>query len=341
MYNRAILNIKPLGFMWPTSDPFIFCVHHLDRYPAGNSEMGPAASLSGRYLGQDFTLKDGWRMYHGERIPGFPAHPHRGFETVTIVLTGYVDHSDSHGASGRYGNGDVQWMTAGSGLQHCEMFPLRNTDKENPLELFQIWLNLPEKDKFAQPHFKMLWAESIPAVTQRDSQGKSVDIKVFAGAYNGKSAPDPAPDSWAADPANEVNIWTVKLENGGSWTIPAAPPEMHRTLYFYKGDTLQIAGLELGSGHAVEMLADQEVILHSEGADAYLLLLQGLPINEPVVQHGPFVMNSAYEIQQAIRDFRQTQFGGWPWERHDQVHPREQKRFARYADGRIETPQDN
>jgi hypothetical protein len=116
MYNKAIINIKPLGFMWETVDPFLFCVHHLDDYPPGNEKMGPAASLQGRNLGRDFTIKDGWRMYHGSEIPGFPAHPHRGFETVTVVLNGFVDHSDSHGAAGRYGNGDVQWMTAGSGL---------------------------------------------------------------------------------------------------------------------------------------------------------------------------------------------------------------------------------
>lgn len=338
MYNRAILNIKPLGFMWPTSDPFIFCVHHLDHYPSGNDDMGPAASLAGRYLGQDFTVKDGWRMYHGERIPGFPAHPHRGFETVTIVLDGFVDHSDSHGAAGRYGNGDVQWMTAGSGLQHCEMFPLRNQDRDNPLELFQIWLNLPEKDKFAQPHFKMLWSESIPQVHHRDDQGRTTTVKVFAGSFAGESAPDPAPDSWAAEPANGVNIWTIRMEKGARWKLPAAEAEMHRSLYFFKGGTLRVAGMDVASYQAIEMLADQEVILESNGSDAWLLMLQGLPINEPVVQHGPFVMNSPDEIQQAIRDFRETGFGGWPWDRYDHVHPRDQGRFARYANGKTETP---
>jgi quercetin 2,3-dioxygenase len=338
MYNRAILNIKPLGFMWPTSDPFIFCVHHLDHYPSGNDDMGPAASLSGRTLGQDFTIKDGWRMYHGDRIPGFPAHPHRGFETVTIVLDGFVDHSDSHGAAGRYGNGDVQWMTAGSGLQHCEMFPLRNQDHDNPLELFQIWLNLPEKDKFAKPYFKMLWAESIPEILEKDEQEKQTKIKVFAGTFRGQSAPAPAPDSWAAEAANGVNIWTIRMDEGARWTLPAAGAEMHRSLYFYKGGILRVAGMDISSYQAIEMLADQEVILESIGSDSYMLLLEGLPINEPVVQHGPFVMNSPDEIQQAIRDYRTTGFGGWPWNQYDHVHPRDQGRFALYADGRTELP---
>jgi len=92
MQQDAIISQKPLGFMWPTSNPFLFCAHHLDYFPAENKEVGPAASLKGRDIGQDFTIKDGWRMYHGETIPGFPVHPHRGFETVTIVLTGFVDH---------------------------------------------------------------------------------------------------------------------------------------------------------------------------------------------------------------------------------------------------------
>ena len=338
MYNKLIQNIKPLEFMWPVSNPFLFCVHHLDDYPAGNDEMGPAASLAGRYLGQDFTLKDGWRMYHGDRVPGFPAHPHRGFETITIVLDGFVDHSDSHGAAGRYGMGDLQWMTAGAGLQHCEMFPLRNKDKGNRLELFQVWLNLPKKDKFADPCYKMLWAESIPEVTGKDEAGLFTRIKVFAGAYGDAVAPSPAPDSWAADAANGVTIYTIEMQKGTHWKLPASETGMSRMLYFYSGQGIRLAGMDISPGHAIELLADQDAIIEATGADARLLLLQGKPINEPVVQHGPFVMNTAEEIHQAISDYRATQFGGWPWDRHDHVHPREQGRFARYNDGKTEKP---
>jgi redox-sensitive bicupin YhaK (pirin superfamily) len=135
-----------LGFPWHTQDPFLFCVHHDDAYPAGNEQMGPAASLAGRELGQDFAGKDGWRMYHGENVPGFPGHPHRGFETVTIVRRGLIDHADSLGAAARFGRGDVQWLTAGRGIVHSEMFPLVERAAPNPLELFQIWLNLPHAD---------------------------------------------------------------------------------------------------------------------------------------------------------------------------------------------------
>ncbi len=338
MYNKLINNIKPLGFAWETQDPFLFCVHHLDHYPAGNDQMGPAASLAGRNLGQDFTTKDGWRMYHGETVPGFPMHPHRGFETVTVVLNGFVDHSDSHGAGGRYGNGDVQWMTAGAGLQHAEMFPLIKKDEPNPLELFQIWLNLPKAKKFADPHYKMLWAEDIPVVNTKDSNGKTTSITLIAGKLGAVTAPPPAPDSWAADELNETGIWLIKMEPGATYSLPAAAPETNRALYFYRGSEIKIAGITINNYHSVDLLADQSVILENSNKEAFLLLLQGLPIGEPVVQHGPFVMNTPAEIHQAIADYRKTQFGGWPWERYDNVHPREKGRFARYSDGRTETP---
>ncbi len=336
MYNRLISNIKPLGFTWSTRDPFLFCVHHNDSYPKGNAEMGPAASLAGRYLGQDFTVRDGWRMYHGDRVPGFPMHPHRGFETVTVVLEGIVDHSDSHGAAGRYGNGDVQWMTAGAGLQHAEMFPLVHQAKANPLELFQIWLNLPAAKKFADPYYKMLWAEDIPIISERDKNGKTTRIRIIAGKYGSSQSPAPAPDSWASPPENEIGIWIITLEAGALWTLPGASQEINRTLYFYRGEEIRMAGISILPYHSVDLLAESEVIIENGRTDSCLLLLQGMPINEPVVQHGPFVMNTAAEIQQAFSDYRKTQFGGWPWEREDNVHDRDKGRFAKYADGQVE-----
>src|ERR687889_681419 len=130
MSDDVVLRVEPLGFPWKTLDPFLICVHHDDAYPRGDDRMAPAASLAGRQLGMDFEGKDGWRMYHGDVVPGFPQHPHRGFETVTIVRSGYIDHSDSLGAAARFGPGDVQWLTAGAGVVHCEMFPL--LDPEGP-----------------------------------------------------------------------------------------------------------------------------------------------------------------------------------------------------------------
>ena len=338
MYHKLISGITPLGFTWQTIDPFLFCVHHQDFYPKGNAELGPAASLQGRYLGQDFTVKDGWRMYHGERIPGFPAHPHRGFETVTIVLEGFVDHSDSHGAAGRYGEGDVQWMTAGSGLQHSEMFPLLHQDRGNTLELFQIWLNLPAAKKFCKPHFAMLWAENIPKFIHKDDKGLKTKVTVISGSLDQAVAPPPAPDSWAADPDNQVGIWLIEMDPEASWSLPPAPAGVKRAIYFYRGNSIQIAGVSLPPYHSAELMADQSPLITNGDQPSFLLLLQGQPINEPMVQHGPFVMNTQEEIRQAISDFRATQFGGWPWPHYDNVHLPDAGRFARYANGKQEYP---
>lgn len=337
--STAIKATRPLGFPWVTQDPFLFCVHHLDNYPEGNEVMGPDASLAGRSIGQDFAEnKEGWRMYHGEKVPGFPAHPHRGFETVTVVTKGLIDHSDSLGAAGRFGFGDVQWMTAGKGVQHCEMFPLVNRKEKNPLELFQIWLNLPKAKKMAEPHFAMLWSAAIPTYTHTDSKNKHTSVYVVSGRIEKTTAPDPAPDSWAADSAHEVAIWLITMEPAAEWNLPAATPGVNRSLYFYHGSSVSVAGDAFSQHQAIELVADSDVRLVNGPTTAKFLMLQGKPIDEPVVQYGPFVGNSEADIQQAYQDFRRTQFGGWPWPSYENVHPREQSRFAKYPDGRIEKP---
>src|SRR5262245_16530019 len=235
MSSDPVLTVLPLGMPWQTFDPFLFCVHHDDAYPAGNENMGPAASLAGRDIGQDFAGKDGWRMYHGETIPGFPQHPHRGFETVTIVRRGLIDHSDSLGAAARFGRGDVQWLTAGKGIVHSEMFPLLDRSQPNPLELFQIWLNLPRASKLGEPSFSMFWDQTIP----RHHAG-GAEITVIAGALGDDVPPAPPPDSWAARTDADVAIWSIRLAPGARWTLPAASPGTNRTLYFFRGDAVRI-----------------------------------------------------------------------------------------------------
>ncbi len=334
---NPILSIKPMGFVWETADPFLFCVHHEDNFPKGNTQMGPDADyFKGRHLGDDFIIKDGFRMYHGKTVPGFPGHPHRGFETITVVRKGIVDHSDSLGAAGRYGNGDVQWMTAGKGVQHAEMFPLIHETKENTMELFQIWLNLPRKSKMVEPHFKMFWKESIPNYKHKDAKGKATQVEVIAGHLENHQAPAPPPDSWAADPKNEVAVWNIKMEAGAHWTLPAASKGINRTIYIYEGKGITIAGQHIDSYQAVQLEGSAEVPLIAGQEAVSILLLQGRPIDETVIQYGPFVMNSKEEINQAFEDYHKTQFGGWPWPRYDQVHDRHRKRFAKHADGREE-----
>jgi quercetin 2,3-dioxygenase len=328
-----IRNIIPLGFPWETQDPFLFCVHHMDAYPKGNDQLGPEASLAGRNIGQDFTVKDGWRMYHGTKVPGFPSHPHRGFETVTIVQKGLIDHSDSLGAAARFGNGDVQWMTAGKGIQHSEMFPLLSKEHDNPLELFQIWLNLPRAGKFVEPYFKMIWHEQIPLAVMKDAQGKKTTVKIVAGNLDSQESVTPPPDSWAANAQHDLAIWIIAMEPNASWTLPKSKEGVNRNLYFFEGKSITVGDQEIPSYEGMELDPVQDVLLKNSSTPSRLLLLQGRPIKEPVVQHGPFVMNSEAEIRQTFIDYQKTQFGGWPWPSHEPVHPKERGRFAKYVDG--------
>ena len=334
----AVLETLPLGFPWQTVDPFLFCVHHDDAYPAGNEQLGlEAAALRGRNLGNDFVVKDGFRMYHGSVVPGFPQHPHRGFETVTLARRGYIDHSDSLGAAARFGRGDAQWLTAGGGIVHSEMFPLLDPAQPNPVELFQIWLNLPAEDKLATPHFAMLWEREIPRHVFEDAAGRKVEVTTVAGELAGKTPPPPPPKSWAARPDSDVAIWCLRLDAGARWLLPRAKhPEAIRTLYFFAGSSITIDDRTLTSHVVAVVRCDVDVELEAGPDGCELLMLQGRPNGEPIAQHGPFVMNSREEIQQAFADYQRTRFGGWPWPADDPVHGREAGRFARHIDGRLE-----
>lgn len=330
---------QPLSAPWPGIDPFLFIAHHLDHYPASDGDQGvPATLRAGRDPHSDFSGRDGFSLYHGQRVPGFPAHPHRGFETVTIVEQGLVDHADSLGASARYGDGDVQWLTAGGGVMHSEMFPLRDADAGNPLDLYQIWLNLPPPDKLAAPAFRMLWAATIPHYRHVAGNGATASLKIVAGSYQPvemgpeRVPPAPPPASWAARGDTAVAIWLLTLETGASITLPAAADaRCLRTLYFHHGSRLRIAG-QASRGHELYQVDPAVPLpLHNDGDDTVrVLLLQGRPIGAPVAAMGPFVMNTAAELEQARRDFGRTQFGGWPWPVADPVHPTGEDRFARH-----------
>ena len=339
-----VLQTVTLGSQWPTIDPFLFCAHHLDAYPESDGKLGPDASLDGRDMGQDFGGKDGWNMYHGRHVPGFPVHPHRGFETVTYVRTGIIDHADSLGATARFGRGDTQWLTAGGGIQHSEMFPLLDPDGPNPLELFQIWLNLPAEDKFVDAYFTMFWDRDIPKLRvaadgSHDGAGPAAEITVVAGRLVGAEDPlPPPPASWASRSDADVAIWHVHLEPGATWTMPAASgTDTVRTLYVFDGHGINISGHEPLLDHNTGTLVktDRDLVVSSpEGAD--VLVLQGRPIGEPVAQYGPFVMNTEQEIRDAFTDYQTTQFGGWPWDSDDPNHGDQDRRFAIHADGRLE-----
>ncbi|MEO8259472.1 MAG: pirin family protein [Acidobacteriota bacterium] len=338
-----IIQVTALGSHWQTQDPFLFTVHHIDHFPKGNEHLGPAASLAGREIGRDFSGLDGWRMYHGDVVPGFPQHPHRGFETVTIVRSGYIDHSDSLGATARFGMGDVQWLTAGAGVVHSEMFPLLNQQGPNRLELFQIWLNLPSHSKMAEPYFTMFWDRDIPRkrfgnpADGGPPAGPGTEVTLIAGALDGLQPLPPPPHSWAARADADVAIWPIAMETGAVWVVPpAGHAGTLRTLHLFAGAGIRVGGRLVPGPAAIQVRPDQPLTIEAADGPVDILLLQGRPIGEPVAAHGPFVMNTRAELEQAFADFRRTRFGGWPWPVDAPVHEREAGRFARHADGRIE-----
>lgn len=231
----------------------------------------------------------------GERR-GVGTHPHRGFETVTIVYKGEVAHQDSSGSGGVIGPGDVQWMTAASGILHEEFHSPAFTQQGGTLEMVQLWVNLPAKDKMAAPRYQGIVDAQIPSVALPDAAGS---VRVIAGSYEG--APGPA------QTFTPINVWDVRLGQGkeAALTLPpghtAAIVVLHGTV-LVNGEVVREAQMALlereGDGLSLEA-----------NSDATLLVLSGEPINEPIVGHGPFVMNTQAEIATAINDFNAGRFG--------------------------------
>lgn len=361
----AILDQGPLMGQWPTFDPFIMCNHHVDDYPAANSNLGPDAELDGRELGADFADLNGWNMYHGDTVPGFPRHPHRGFETVTYLRAGYVDHSDSLGATARYGDGDVQWLTAGRGIEHAEMFPLLDAAGPNRLELFQLWLNLPAATKLAPPQFKMLWREDIPRVRYAPAIARSPGtvvprgstdagtgtgvitviaghVREFAGtdwAGGSGAPPDPPVASWAARPKADVAVWHIAVSARGDVRLPPAVTSgrgLTRTLYVMTSAPFAVDGRPFEEPTFLRVDPSRPITISAAGLPVEALMLQGRAIREPVAQYGPFVMNSDEELMAAFADYERGTFGTWPWGDDAPVHAPSRGRFAKHVDGHVE-----
>jgi hypothetical protein len=206
------------------------------------------------------------------------------------------------------------------------------------LDFFQIWLNLPAKNKMAEPHFAMLWNKDIPKIKHRDVAGNETTIKIVAGQYGDTKGPTPPPKSWAAQAETQVGIWTIDLAPNASWTLPHTHVDSLRALYLVDGNPVNIAGQDLDKKIQISLHPGAKVVIKNSNHQNRLLLLQGLPINEPVVQHGPFVMNSREEIIEAFDDYRATQFGGWPWKGSDPTHGQSAQRFAKHPDNSKEEP---
>ncbi|MBN8608668.1 MAG: pirin family protein [Caulobacterales bacterium] len=228
---------------------------------------------------------------------GVGVHPHRGFETVTIVYMGEVDHRDSTGNGGHIGPGDVQWMTAASGILHEEFHSAAFTQNGGTMEMVQLWVNLPAKDKMAPPGYQTLLDARIPSVDLPNDAGR---LRVIAGAYAGAQGP--------AHTFTPINIWDVRLKAGAKAEFNL--PEGHTlALLTQSGNVKLDDGKSAGPSQFALYAREGGAIAIEAESDAKLLVLSGEPINEPVVQYGPFVMNTENEIRQAITDFNSGKFG--------------------------------
>ena len=235
-----------------------------------------------------------------DRPRGVGEHPHRGFETVTIVYEGEVEHKDSTGAGGRIGPGDVQWMTAGSGILHQEFHSHEFTRTGGNLEMVQLWVNLPANDKMTDPSYQTLLDADIPVIDLADGAGQ---VRVIAGEFDGHRGP--------ACTFTPMHVWDLRLNRDGKARLEL-PDGWNSMLVVLRG-TIEINGTEIArDGELVVLGPEREGVDLESNNDAVVLVLSGEPIDEPIVGHGPFVMNTDEEIHQAIRDFSSGQFGGIP-----------------------------
>ncbi len=234
------------------------------------------------------------------RPRGVGEHPHRGFETVTIVYKGEVAHRDSTGQGGTIGPGDVQWMTAGAGILHEEFHSPAFTEKGGPLEMVQLWVNLPAKDKMATPGYQAIVERDIPVVDLPNAAGK---LRIIAGEYAGNTGP--------AHTFTPMNVWDMSLTQGSFSALTL--PEGWTTALVVLHGTIQVNGNGIARESQMVVLDRAGTNLSIEAnSDAVVLLLSGAPIDEPVVGHGPFVMNTQQEIVRAISDFNNGRFGAMP-----------------------------
>lgn len=268
-----------------------FLVNSLFSYNELGAEMSP-------FLLLDHAAPTKFRAASGRR--GVGQHPHRGFETVTIVYQGEVEHRDSTGSGGVIGPGDVQWMTAASGILHEEFHSKGFAHKGGTIEMVQLWVNLPAKDKMAAPGYQTLLNQDIPAVPLADNAGQ---VRVIAGNYGGHAGP--------ARTFSPINVWDMKLNAGHTTTLQVE--EGHTLAVVMLHGAILVNGEQIVRETQMVLLdrVGDSITLEANG-DVSLLVLSGEPIDEPIVGYGPFVMNSEAEIQQAFRDFNGGQFGAMP-----------------------------
>lgn len=318
---------------WDTEDPFMFASHHFDDYPRGNRQQAPPLEeIKKRSLGHDYRPQYGYRMYGGKVAPGFPLHTHWGYETITVCSEGYVDHFDSLGNQGRFGYGDVQWLTASSRYGHCEMYPLAFADRDNHHRVTQIMMHIPNERKNAGVNLNNVWAEDVPTI-----RNDGCLAHVYAGTYGGVTGIVPNGESWAADPAHHVRIVSFEAEPGAVVRIDATAAATGRNVYLTDGGAT-VAGRKYIPQTRLKVKADEDVEIVNGDVRNEIWLLEGDPIKQKMSSFGPVVLGTDKEVREANAVVRREESREWPWNYVNKTQPVATDRFIRYADGREERP---
>ena len=264
-----------------------FPVRNIFSYNDIHEEMAPFLMLD--YAGPT-------RFEPTQQRRGVGEHPHRGFETVSIVYAGEVSHRDSTGAGGSIGPGDVQWMTAASGIVHEEFHSAAYAARGGAFEMIQLWVNLPTRDKMTPPGYQGISAAQIPQIALPEGAGS---VRVIAGDYEGAEGP--------ARTFSPMNVWDLRLQadKSANFTLPSG----HTTALFVLHGAIEVSGETIREAELAVMEREGEQLSFKTSEDTTLLLLSGEPLNEPIVGYGPFVMNSEAEIRQAINDYRAGRMG--------------------------------
>jgi len=228
--------------------------------------------------------------------PGVDPHPHRGFETVTIVYSGEIEHRDSAGHEGRIGPGDVQWMTAASGVVHDEFHSRDHSARGGLVSMVQLWVNLPASHKMDRPRYQPLLAKDIPTLSLPGGAGT---IRIISGRYGDTRGP--------AETFTPVSVWDLRLKSGGKAAIDI--PAGHRSMAPVLEGEVSIGNRQIKAGDVAFLGDEGQAVEIEASADSKLLILSGEPINEPIAHYGPFVMNTQAELRQAVEDFRSGRMG--------------------------------
>ncbi|VEU83250.1 pirin-like C-terminal cupin domain-containing protein [Acholeplasma hippikon] len=309
--------------------------YYEDNYPEGNINLAPNMYLENTMFGNDFNLDKPFRMYEDKSVPGFPRKPFKGFDLLTIVLEGYLDYADHVGNTARLSADDLLWAHAGSGLVVSQMVPLINQDSYNSFKAIHLWLNLPKNKKQTKPEVKVLFNDEIKEIIETNDVHKSVKLKLITGKHCEHEVLSPVKRSYAAVDRN-VKIMLIDLEEGSTLKLRSKVKDLYRLLYYDDGLQLKINGDHYRKNAAFKLKDEEDVYLESSKGHNKLILLEGITINEPMFRYGSFVLNTEAEVILAYREYKETEFGDWPYEYDDSTHGNKPKGFRKIGKKKVE-----